>query len=81
MVKTKIKTEMTIRKINFFNHLNRTYLAIMVYDNYLILYDLMQQKYCKLIGHRSFIANILYDKVEKMLVSAGMDHRISLNKL
>ena len=62
--KTKIQTQMTIRKLNFFKHLEDGYLAILVYDNYLILYDLVEKKYCKLIGHRSFISSVAYDKEE-----------------
>ena len=53
----------------------------MVHDNYVILYELNQRKYCKLTGHRSFISNVGFDKKEEMLVSGGMDHRISLAKI
>jgi hypothetical protein len=52
---------MTIRKLNFFDHLDQCFLALMVYDNYVVLYDLNTQRYCKLTGHRSFIANVQYD--------------------
>src|SRR5690242_12473075 len=72
---------MSIRKLNFFTNNQDQYLAIMFYDNYVLIYDLNANKYCKLIGHRSFVANVAFDPQEQLIVSAGMDHRISLIRL
>lgn len=72
---------MSIRRLSCFTYLEDQYIAIMVYDNYVILYNADKNKYCKLIGHRSFVADVKFDDQEKMLVSAGMDHRISLLRI
>ncbi len=33
----------------------------MFYENYALLYKLNERKYCKLTGHRSFVANVAFD--------------------
>lgn len=69
---------MSIRRLSCFTHCKDQYIAIMVYDNYVLLYNVDGNKFCKLTGHRSFVATALLDEQEQMVVSAGMDHRISL---
>ena len=80
-LKAKIHAEVSLRTLSYFKYRKEDFLAIMVHDNYVILYELNQRKYCKLTGHRSFISNVGFDKKEEMLVSGGMDHRISLAKI
>ena len=73
---------MSIRRLNYFtDNTQRQYLAIMLYDNYVVIFDLKANKYCKLIGHRSFVSNIGFDSSQQMIVTAGTDHRISLCRL
>lgn len=72
---------MSIRKLNYFTDNHKEYLVIMFYDNYVVIYDIKDERYCKLVGHRSFIANIGFDQIEKMIVTAGMDHRICLCRI
>jgi hypothetical protein len=55
---------MNIRKIYPFEHKKEQFLAILVYSNYAILYNLDKNKYLKIIGHRSFIAGMLYNNKE-----------------
>lgn len=69
---------MSIRRLSCFTYNQDQYIAIMVYDNYVFLYNVDANKFCKLMGHRSFVATVAFDQQEQMLVSAGMDHRISL---
>ena len=52
---------MSIRKLNYFTDNHKEYLVIMFYDNYVVIYDIKDERYCKLVGHRSFIANIGFD--------------------
>ena len=59
---SKISTEMSIRRLNFFVHREEEYLSIMFYDNYVVLYELNSEKYCKITGHRSFVANTAYSQ-------------------
>ena len=72
---------MSLRSLTYFNRQKKDYLAIMYYDNFVILLDLSTNRYVKLIGHRSFIADVVYDQKEQMLVSGGLDHRISLARI
>jgi hypothetical protein len=53
----------------------------MFYENYVILLGMNSHRYCKLTGHRSFVANVGYSQKDEMVISAGMDHRISLVKM
>jgi len=53
----------------------------MFYDNYVVLYQLNTFRYCRLIGHRSFVANLTYNPQTSMVATGGMDHRISLVEL
>ena len=80
-LKRKIATELNIRRLNYFEHQEQSFLILMPYENYIMLYELKSGKYCKLIGHRSFIAHAIYNKEHQMIVTAGMDHRISLVRM
>lgn len=48
----------------------------MPYENYIIVYNLATNTYCKLKGHKSFVANATFSSKDSKLISAGMDHRI-----
>lgn len=55
----------------------------MPYENDLLLFNLHRKEVIKFSGHRSYIANTIYhnDKKEDILITCGMDHRISLLKI
>ena len=81
ILKEKITTQMSLRSLYFFTYKQQEFLTIMFYDNYIILYQLNSHRFIKLIGHRSFVANVGFHRRQEMLVTGGMDHRISLVKL
>ncbi len=56
----KIKTEMTIRRLGVFQHKSDYFLIILVYADHALVYNLLTNRYCKLVGHKSFLAGILY---------------------
>jgi hypothetical protein len=72
---------MPIRRLGFFSDNQNHFLAIMPYENYLLLYSINQNKYCKLRGHRSYIGNIKFDNKNARIIVAGMDRRISFCKI
>jgi WD40 repeat protein len=72
---------MNIRRLACFSHQEEEYLGIMFYDNYVVLYQLASNRYCKLTGHRSYVGNLTYNAKGGMVVTGGMDHRISLVEL
>ena len=51
---------MTIRRLGVFQHKTDYFLVILVYADYALIYNLLANRYCKLIGHKSFIAGIVY---------------------
>lgn len=53
----------------------------MPYENYIIIFNLHTNKYCKLRGHKSFIANATYEASADRIITAGMDHRICFMKV
>ena len=76
-LKGTIQTEMPIRKLSTFVLDKQEYLFILPYENYVLLLNRHQAKYCKLSGHRSYVGNAIYGTSLGKLVTAGMDHRIS----
>lgn len=72
---------MTIRRLACFSHQEEDYLGVMFYDNYVVLHQLSTNRYCKLTGHRSFVGNLVHTSRGGMVVTGGMDHRISLVEL
>lgn len=51
---------MPVRKLTSFSHKGQPYLALLPYENYIVLYSLATNTYCKLRGHKSFISNVAY---------------------
>ena len=60
LIKGMIRPEMPVRKLSSFSYKGQPYLALLPYENYIILYSLANNTYCKLRGHRSFISNVAY---------------------
>ena len=73
-------TQTPIRKIILYvsNMIKEPLIAIMLYQNYYILYGVRFKKYVKITGHKSFVANISYDSKQEKIISVGMDHRIGI---
>ena len=53
-------------------------MAILLYENYFLWYSVDKQRYLKVAGHKSFVANVHFDQQERKLFSAGMDHRLCI---
>lgn len=60
LLKEVIRPEMPVRRLSSFSHKGQPYLAMLPYENYIILYSLATNTYCKLRGHKSFISNLVY---------------------
>lgn len=60
LLKGMIRPEMPVRKLTSFTHRDQPYLAMLPYENYIIIYSLANNTYCKLRGHKSFISNVAY---------------------
>lgn len=81
VVKSKIHTELPIRRLNYFEMASKPFLLLMPYENYLIVYSLASNSYCRLRGHKSFIANAIFNPQSERIITAGLDHQICLIKL
>lgn len=53
----------------------------MPYENYIILFNLHTNKYCKMRGHKSFVGGVAYEGSSDRIITAGMDHRICFVKV
>ena len=81
LLKDVIRPEMPVRKLSSFSHKGQPFLAMLPYENYMILYSLATHAYCKLRGHKSFISNVTYSEKGERLITAGMDHQICIIRL
>lgn len=81
VVKSRIHTEMPIRRLNYFWSASQPFLLLMPYENFLIVYSLGSNSYCRLRGHKSFIASALFNQQSERIISAGMDHQICMTRL
>lgn len=60
LLKGMIRPEMPVRKLTSFTHRGHPCLTMLPYENYIIVYSLNNNTYCKLRGHKSFISNVAY---------------------
>jgi hypothetical protein len=81
VLKSVIQLQIPLRNLSSFSRESQDYLILMPYENYAILFNLHAGKYCKLRGHKSFIANATYEPRADRIITAGMDHRICFIKV
>lgn len=81
MLKRVVRLETPLRNLVSFCSASQEYLVLMPYENYIILYNLTAGNYCKLRGHKSFVANAAFSAKDGRIITAGMDHRICFSTL
>lgn len=80
-LKTVISLQIPIRNITTFFHEEKDYLAILPYENHFIIYNLANNRYCKMRGHRSYVASVHYNSAKGRITTAGMDHCMCFMKI
>ncbi len=68
-----------IRKIVEFKLGLTSYLVVMSFEDFVLLINLVDNTYCKIIGHKSYVSNSIVEKTpEPIIITCGMDHRIGI---
>jgi hypothetical protein len=81
VLKGRICLQIPLRNLTAFTRKGQEFLLLMPYENYLLAYNLSNDRYCKLRGHKSYIAAAAYHEGDDRIVTAGMDHRICFMKV
>lgn len=80
-LKAVIRLQIPLRNLGAFSHEGQECLVLMPYENHIVLYNLNNNTYCKMRGHRSYIAGVHYSPKDSRIITAGMDHCICFMKV